>query len=134
MFQRRALVGGRLLLLLLQLPLGSFEVLAYRFGERVVFAQDASTVSGDLLVQGDGLGEATHRTVCACKVVARGEGAGVIFAQDADTVEQDLLEQGDGLGEAARRIVCVCEVVTRGEGVGVVFAQDADTVGQDLLV
>ena len=68
----------------------------------MVFAQDASTVFGDLLAQGDGFGEAARRLVCACEVVARGEGVGVVFAQDADTVGQDLLVQGDGFGEAAR--------------------------------
>ena len=59
-------------------------------------------VFGDLLVQGDGLGEASRRLVCVCEVVARGEGVGVVFAQDADAVGQDLLVQGDGLGEASR--------------------------------
>ena len=63
----------------------------------MVFAQDADTVGQDLLEQSDGLGEAAHRTVCVCEVVARGQGVGVVFAQDADTVGQDLLEQGDGL-------------------------------------
>ena len=49
----------------------------------MVFAQDADTVGEDLLVQGDGLGEAAHRLVCACEVVARGQGIGVIWAQQA---------------------------------------------------
>ena len=57
----------------------------------MVFAQDADTVGQDLLVQGDGLGEAARSMVCACEVVARGEGAGVVFAQDASTVFGDLL-------------------------------------------
>ena len=57
----------------------------------MVFAEDANTVGQDLLEQGDGLGEAAHRIVCACEVVARGEGVGLVFAQDADTVGQDLL-------------------------------------------
>ena len=57
----------------------------------VVFAKDADTVGQDLLVQGDGLGEAARRLACACEVVARGEGVGVVFAQDADTVGEDLL-------------------------------------------
>ena len=46
----------------------------------MVFAQDADTVGKDLLVQGDGLVEASRRLVCACEVVARGQGVGVVFA------------------------------------------------------
>ena len=91
----------------------------------MVFAQDADTVGKDLLVQGDGLGEAARRLVCVCEVVARGESVGVVFAQDADTVGKDLLVQGDGLGEAARRRVCACEVVARGQGVGVIWGARA---------
>ena len=49
----------------------------------MVFAQDADAVGQDLLVQGDGLGEASRRTVCACEVGARGQGGGVIWAQQA---------------------------------------------------
>ena len=64
----------------------------------MVFAQDAGAVGKDLLVQGDGLGGAARRLVCACEVVARGQGVGVVFAQDAGAVGQDLLVQGDGLG------------------------------------
>ena len=91
----------------------------------MVFAQDADPVVQDLLVQGDGLGKAARRTVCACEVVAGAEGVGVVFAQDADTVGKDLLVQGDGLVEASRRLVCACEVVARGQGVGVIWAQQA---------
>ena len=68
----------------------------------MVFAQDADTVGQDLLVQGDGLGEAARRMIRACEVVARGHGVGVVLAQDTDMVGQDLLVQGDGLGEASR--------------------------------
>ena len=91
----------------------------------MVFAQDADTVGQDLLVQGDGLGKAARRTVCACEVVARGQGVGVVLTQDADTdaVGEDLLVQGDGLPEAARLPVCACEVVAGGQSVGVVLAQ-----------
>ena len=32
----------------------------------MVFVQDADTVGKDLLAQGDGLGEASGRMVCAC--------------------------------------------------------------------
>ncbi len=46
----------------------------------MVFAQDAGAVGQDLLVQGDGLGEAARRLVCACEVVAEAEGVGVVFA------------------------------------------------------
>ena len=46
----------------------------------MVLAQDADTVGKDLLVQGDGLGEAPRRTVCVCEVVMRGEGVGVVLA------------------------------------------------------
>ena len=49
----------------------------------MVFAQDADTVGQDLLVQGDGLGEAASRLVCVCEVVARGESVGVIWTQHA---------------------------------------------------
>ena len=94
-------------------------------GVGVVLAQDADTVGQDLLVQGDGFGEASRRRVCVCEVVAQGQGVGVVVAQDADTVWQDLLVQGDGLGEASRRTVCVCEVVARGQGAGVIWAQQA---------
>ena len=65
---------------MLQLAFGCFEVLAHRFGERVVFAQDADTVGKDLLVQGDGLGEASRRLVYVREVVARGQGVGVVVA------------------------------------------------------
>ena len=49
----------------------------------MVFAQDADTVGQDLLQQGDGLGKASRRLVCACEVGARGQGVGVIWAQQA---------------------------------------------------
>ena len=48
----------------------------------MVVAQDADTVGKDLLVQGDGLGEAPRRLVCACEVVARGEGVAVVWSQE----------------------------------------------------
>ena len=89
----------------------------------MVLAQDTDTVGQDLLVQGDGLGEAARGLVCVCEVVARGQGVGVVFAQDTDTVGQDLLEQGDGHFEVARLQVCACEVVARGQPGGVVWAQ-----------
>ena len=47
----------------------------------MVLAPDTGAVGEDLLVQGDGLGEAARRLVCACEVVARGQGVGVGFAQ-----------------------------------------------------
>ena len=75
----------------------------------MVFAQDADTVGQDLLEQGDGLGEASRRLVCACEVVARGQGIGVILAQDTDTVGKDLLQKGDGLAKAARGHVRACD-------------------------
>ena len=46
----------------------------------MVLAKNADTVSEELLVQGDGLGEAALRLICACEVVARGESAGVVLA------------------------------------------------------
>ena len=58
----------------------------------MVLAQDTGAVGEDLLVQGDGLVQASRRMVCVCEVVAGGQGVGVVFAQDADTVGQDLLE------------------------------------------
>ena len=85
------------------------EVVADGEGVGVVFAQDADTVGQDLLVQGDGLGEASRRMVCACEVVARGQGVGVVLAQDTDTVGKDLLQKGNGLAKAARGHVRACD-------------------------
>ena len=77
----------------------------------MVLAQDTGAVGEDLLVQGDGLGEAARRPVCTCEVVARGKGVGVVVPQDPGAVSYHVLVQGDGLIEAARRLVCACEVV-----------------------
>ena len=77
----------------------------------MVFVQDAGAGGEDLLVQGDGLVQASRRLVCACEVVARGQGVGVVFVQDADTVGKELHVQGDGLVQASRRMVCACDGV-----------------------
>ena len=57
----------------------------------MVFSQDADTVWQDLLVQGDGLGEASRRLVCACEVATGGECVGVVCTQDPDVVGQKVL-------------------------------------------
>ena len=67
----------------------------------MVFAQDASLVLSDLLVQGDGFIEAPSRRVCVCKAVACGERAGVVGTQDTGLAFGDLFVQGDGFVEAA---------------------------------
>ena len=56
----------------------------------VVVSQDARTVGEYLLVQGDGVVQASRRPVCVCEVVARGECVGVVGPQD-------LAEVGDGV-------------------------------------
>ena len=81
----------------------------------MVFAQDASLVLSDLLVQGDGFIEALSRRVCACEVVARVECAGMVCAQEASLVLSDLFVQGNGFIEAARRLVWVCESIACAE-------------------
>ena len=88
----------------------------------MILAEDAGAGGKDLLVQGDGLVQASRRLVCACEVVAGGQGVGVVLAQDTGAGGKDLLVQGDGFVQASRRLVCVCEVVEDGEGVGVVWA------------
>ncbi len=57
----------------------------------MVVAQDTGAVGQDLLVQGDGLIEATGMHVCACEVVAEGERVGVVCTQDPDVVGQKVL-------------------------------------------
>ena len=67
------------------------EAVAGAEGVGVVFAQDTGAVGQDLLVQGDGLIEATGMHVCACEVVAEGERVGVVCTQDPDVVGQKVL-------------------------------------------
>ena len=49
----------------------------------VVLVQDACVVGENLLVQGNGLGEAARLPVCACEIVARGQRVGVIWGARA---------------------------------------------------
>lgn len=127
-FRRRALLGGCLLLLLLQLLLGCFEVLVHRRCDWMRLAQHADAVVEGLLKQLDGLVQAARPPICSREVVARTEGIRMVLTQDSDVVSEGFRVQGDGLVQSACPAVCTCEVVERAEGAGVVFSEDIDTV------